>query len=144
MKGFISYSHYDITMCGELRKHLRFLEWAHGIVFWADDDIRGGDLWDPRILEAVNEADIFLMLCSPNWLNSGYIQERELPAIHARVACTRCLVLPVVLVKPSVPTRLRHLPPGSLDPEVLKDRLSHAHARHRNLCRGGWRLERRP
>ena len=45
---------------------------------------------------------------------------------------------------PSVPTRLRHLPPGSLDPEVLKDRLSHAHARHRNLCRGGCRLERRP
>ncbi len=46
--------------------------------------------------------------------------------------------------KPSVPTRLRHLPPGSLDPEVLEDRLSHAHARHRNLCRGRCRLERRP
>ena len=44
----------------------------------------------------------------------------------------------------SVPTRLRHLPPGSLDPEVLKDRLSHAHARHRNPCRGGCSLERRP
>ena len=48
------------------------------------------------------------------------------------------------VASPSVPTRLRHLPPGSLDPEVLKDRLSHAHARHRNLCGGGWRLERRP
>ena len=45
---------------------------------------------------------------------------------------------------PSVPTRVRHLPPGSLDPEALKDRLSHAHARHRHLCRGGCRLERRP
>ncbi len=31
---------------------------------------------------------------------------------------------------PSVPTRLRHLPPGRLDPEALKDRLSYAHARH--------------
>ena len=46
--------------------------------------------------------------------------------------------------EPSVPMMMRHLPPGSLDPEVLKDRLSHAHARHRNLCRGGCRLERRP
>ena len=45
---------------------------------------------------------------------------------------------------PSVPMMMRHLPPGSLDPEVLEDRLSHAHARHRNLCRGGCRLERRP
>ncbi len=46
--------------------------------------------------------------------------------------------------QPSVPMMMRHLPPGSLDPEVLEDRLSHAHARHRNLCRGGCRLERRP
>ena len=29
---------------------------------------------------------------------------------------------------PSVPMKMRHLPPGSLDPEALKDRLSHAHA----------------
>ena len=34
--------------------------------------------------------------------------------------------------------------PGSLDPEVLKDRLSHAHARHSDLCHGGWRHGRRP
>ena len=45
---------------------------------------------------------------------------------------------------PSVPMMMRHLPPGSLDPEVLKDRLSHAYARHRNLCRGRCRVERRP
>ncbi len=99
MKGFISYSHDDIAMCGELRKHLSFLERVHGIVFWADDAIRGGDQRDPRILDAVNEADIFLMLCSTNWLDSDYIQEVEVPAIHARVAQTRGLVLPVVLVK---------------------------------------------
>ena len=49
-----------------------------------------------------------------------------------------------LLAKPSVPTRVRHLPPGSLDPEALKDRLSDAHARHRDQCRGGCRLERRP
>jgi hypothetical protein len=45
---------------------------------------------------------------------------------------------------PSVPMMMRHLPPGSLDPEVLKDRLSHAYARHRNLRRGRCRVERRP
>ena len=54
----------------------------------------------------------------------------------------RLMVL--LLALPSVPMKMRHLPPGSLDPEVLKDRLSHAHARHRTLWRGGCRLERRP
>ena len=40
---------------------------------------------------------------------------------------------------PSVPTTVRHLSPGSLDPKALKDHLAHAHApyteRGRNRCR---------
>ncbi|MSP00377.1 MAG: hypothetical protein EXR07_04895 [Acetobacteraceae bacterium] len=59
---------------------------------------------------------------------------------HPGVCCPRSNEI----TWPSVPMTVRHLPPGSLDPEVLKDRLSHAHARHRNPCRGGCRLERRP
>src|SRR5271165_4027142 len=45
---------------------------------------------------------------------------------------------------PSVPTMMRHLPPGSLDPQARKDPLAHAHAPHSERCRGGRRHDRRP
>ena len=38
---------------------------------------------------------------------------------------------------------MRHLPPGSLDPQARKDHLAHAHALHTDRCRGGWRPRRR-
>jgi hypothetical protein len=46
--------------------------------------------------------------------------------------------------RPSVPTTVRHLPPGSLPLRAPKDRLAHAHAPHNNRWRGWCRHERRP
>jgi hypothetical protein len=48
------------------------------------------------------------------------------------------------MARPSVPTTVRHLPPGSLTLRVPKDHLAHAHAPHTNRCRGRRRHERRP
>jgi len=49
--------------------------------------------------------------------------EQSVARIHAghpRVACEL----------PSVPTMMRQLPPGSLDPKARKDHLAYAHAPH--------------
>ena len=97
VKGFISYSHDDIEQCRSLRAYLDVLHRVHDITFWADDDIRAGDHWDRRIRAAIEEADIFLLLCSLNWLRRGYIQTDEIPAIHARVEKAKVLVIPVIL-----------------------------------------------
>jgi hypothetical protein len=45
---------------------------------------------------------------------------------------------------PSVPTMMRHLPPGSLALRVLKDHPAHAHGSHAERRRDGGRHERRP
>jgi len=97
VKGFISYSHDDIEQCRSLRAYLDVLHRVHDITFWADDDIRAGDHWDRRIRAAIDEADIFLLLCSLNWLRTGYIQTDEIPAIHARAEKANGLVIPVIL-----------------------------------------------
>ncbi len=97
VKGFISYSHDDIGMCRTLRASLAVLHRLHDITFWADDDIRAGDHWDRRIRAAIEEADIFLLLCSLNWLRQGYIQTDEIPAMHARAEKAQVLVIPVIL-----------------------------------------------
>src|SRR5271165_4014983 len=51
---------------------------------------------------------------------------------------------PRTAAPPSVPTMMRHLPPGSLDPQARKDPLAHAHAPHSERCRGGRRPGWRP
>ena len=68
----------------------------------------------------------------------------EIGSLSDRIVSLKSAGQSTADVEPSVPTRVRHLPPGSLDPEALKDRLSDAHARPRDQCRGGCRLERRP
>ena len=45
---------------------------------------------------------------------------------------------------PSVPTTVRHLPPGSLALRTRKDHLAHAHAPIQDRCRRRRRQERRP
>ena len=97
VKGFISYSHDDIEQCKSLRAYLDVLHRVHDITFWADDDIRAGDNWDRRIRAAIEEADIFLLLCSLNWLRKGYIQTDEIPAMYARAEKAKVLVIPVIL-----------------------------------------------
>ena len=97
VKGFISYSHDDIAQCRSLRAYLDVLHRVHDITFWADDDIRAGDHWDRRIRAAIEEADIFLLLCSLSWLRKGYIQTDEIPAMHARAEKAKVLVIPVIL-----------------------------------------------
>ncbi len=111
VKGFISYSHDDIGMCQELHKYLRFLERKHDIPFWVDDKIRAGDRWNQRIGEAIDESHVFLLLCSQNWLSSGYIQAQEVPAIRTRVRQVQGLTIPVVLVKCPWNEELGHFQP---------------------------------
>ena len=80
-KGFICYAHADRTMFQEVRKQLAALETAFPITFWDDPSLRGGDSWDEVIKAEVAAADLFLLLFSPDWFSSTYIQQTELPAI---------------------------------------------------------------
>jgi hypothetical protein len=96
MRGFISYTHDDYRMFCELRKHLRAVERALDLAFWADIRIHGGSHWSEVIAQAIEGADVFILLASPGFIASDYIYDREIPAIqekHRRGA----LVLPVVL-----------------------------------------------
>jgi len=75
---FISYSHQDAKylqsnsllgfISGLAREHFNF---------WYDERIETGDLWDDRICEEINRADIALILVSQAFLNSRYCQDKE-------------------------------------------------------------------
>jgi hypothetical protein len=77
-----------------------------------------------------------------------YRQERAHAAMSARprirVGCRRAQSRPKAEPQPSVPTMMRQLPPGSLDPQARKDSLIHAHAPSTQRDRGGCRQRRMP
>jgi hypothetical protein len=96
MNGFISYAHADHREYEILRQHLKPIERAFGINFWADHRIQSGDYWTSKIADAIKTSEINLLLLSPAFLDSDYIFDHELPAIRGR-HLARALVIPVIL-----------------------------------------------
>ena len=97
MKGFISYAHDDVAFLERFRVHLKAVEEAFGVTFWSDESLRAGHHWNDTIRDAINQAEVFLLLVSPSWIASNFIQEEERPAIEARCAAIKGLIVPVVL-----------------------------------------------
>jgi hypothetical protein len=95
--GFISYAHDDHAMFQSFRKHLRATERRFGIRFWADPAIDAGHHWDTVIQQRIDEAGLFVLLVSAEFIGSDYICDNELPAIQQRCTAVKGLVLPVVL-----------------------------------------------
>lgn len=80
---FISYSREDIAYARKLYSQLiefRSLDDQHK-VFFDESRLKPGDEWQERIEQALNEADVFVLLISDHFLNSGYCMRIE--ADHA-------------------------------------------------------------
>jgi internalin A len=83
-KIFFSYSHKDWEYRGELDSHLAGLKRSGLIETWFDMQIQAGAEWDTKILEELSKADIVLLLLSPDFINSKYIWEKEIPIAHSQ------------------------------------------------------------
>ena len=100
LKGFISYSHEDRTVCEELRKPLKQLCRLFPIdEFWIDDATPTGRCFRAGYQAAIDAAQIHVILISSNSLWSDEIMGRELPYIEAKYKADRAgnLILPVIL-----------------------------------------------
>ena len=95
---FISYSHNDDKKYIKIvLKHLNMIAKEHGFNIWIDEQIRAGDQWEARILSAINQADMSILLISPDFFNSKYIQETELPQILLRHDKNKTILFPIIL-----------------------------------------------
>lgn len=75
---FYSYAHEDEEMRDELEKHLTLLRREGTISEWHDRAIVPGQEWDEAIKGQLDRADIILLLVSPDFLASDYIDRVEL------------------------------------------------------------------
>ncbi|MEM6966137.1 MAG: toll/interleukin-1 receptor domain-containing protein [Bacteroidota bacterium] len=96
-KVFLSYSHRDEDFKDELKKHLIPLVRMQEIEIWDDRDIQAGDYWDDEINNALESADIVLLLISTDFIASTYCYEKELERSMERVKEGTCRVIPVII-----------------------------------------------
>lgn len=78
---FISYSHVDREWRERLRTMFEPFCRARNIPVWDDTEIRSGDRWEDEIKKGLASAKVAVLLVSPDFLNSKYVSERELPSL---------------------------------------------------------------
>lgn len=96
-KVFISYSHKDAEHLPALIAHLRPLERAGLISPWFDGYIIPGDDIDAKVGEALEQADIVLLLISSDFVNSDYCYTIEMDHALTKHQSGECRVIPVIL-----------------------------------------------
>src|SRR5215470_4182222 len=99
---FLSFSSLDVGFAGELVAILR----RHGIPVWySSTDLIGAQQWHDKIGEALRRCDWFLIVLSPNSLQSHWVKrelyfalKRIAVCLPDRPATPAAVRLPVVLV----------------------------------------------
>lgn len=97
MKAFISYSHRDSEAVDRLHTHLATLRREGLIETWFDRRILPGDSIDDKITIELESCDIFLMLVSPDFLESDYCVDREMRRALERHDSGDARVIPIVI-----------------------------------------------
>ncbi|MEM6255377.1 MAG: TIR domain-containing protein [Cyanobacteria bacterium P01_D01_bin.156] len=94
---FISYSHRDEELKEELEVHLSTLKRQNKIKPWQDRSIEAGTEWDDKIKTALEKAQIILLLVTPRFMASDYINDIELAHAMERHKTGTARVIPIIL-----------------------------------------------
>jgi hypothetical protein len=100
-KIFLSYHHKDKRWLDILRIHLLPLTRSRVLSFWDDTKIKSGEDWQNQLLTAISEAEVAVLLVSPDYLASEYILNNELPSM-LKAAEERGLRIVWVALRPSL------------------------------------------
>ncbi len=82
---FVSYSHRDTAWCLLMKNFLasRSRTQEEELAIWNDQEIRSASDFRQAIARAVDESQAALLLVSPSFLNSEFIQRSELPLLRS-------------------------------------------------------------
>lgn len=90
---FVSYSHRDETWCKRLMSYLDPLRQSHVIRAWVDSDIEVGSDWFDEIQKGLAQAKVAVLLASPEFFRSQFIQTHEMPYILEQRRLGNCTVV---------------------------------------------------
>jgi len=93
---FLSYSHNDARLVERLNVHLASMKRQVAIETWFDHDILAGEDFSDEIRNALDKADIFIAIITPDYLNSAYCYDIEMQEALKRHAQGTLTVVPVI------------------------------------------------
>jgi len=94
---FISYAHADEKVLERLHKHLAMMRREGSLESWDDRAISPGKKLDNEIKEALERANVFLALVSPDYLASSYCYEKEFEYAALLEEQGKLRIVPVIL-----------------------------------------------
>ena len=94
---FFSYSHKDEVLRNELEVHLAMLKREGAISAWHDRKILAGDELNGQIHVRLSDAQVILLLVSPDFLASAYCYDVEMTRAMELHVEGRVRVIPVIL-----------------------------------------------
>lgn len=94
---FVSYSHKDEMHKDFVVDHLRVAERQGVFDVWEDRHIKGGGNWRAVIDQALNKADIAVLLISKNFLTSDFIMDHEVQTMLKRHASDDVILYPILI-----------------------------------------------
>ncbi|MBV9689061.1 MAG: TIR domain-containing protein [Ktedonobacteraceae bacterium] len=97
VKIFFCYAHEDEDLLNKLKSHLRPLQRQGLIDVWHDRDISAGTEWEREISQHLNNAQIVLLLVSPDFMDSDYCYGVEMKRALERHERGATRVIPIIL-----------------------------------------------
>ncbi|MEO0988778.1 MAG: toll/interleukin-1 receptor domain-containing protein [Cyanobacteria bacterium J06639_14] len=97
LKVFISYSHKDEALKKELEEHLALLKRLGKVQIWQDRAIDAGDEWNEQIRQALDAADIILLLVTSRFINSEFCFSKEMNRSMTRHGQKTARVIPIIM-----------------------------------------------
>lgn len=94
---FLSYSHKDVALKDKLDEHLTALKRSGMVSLWQDKQIEAGDDWDKKIKKKLKDADVVLLLISPGFVASDYINRVEMKYALKKASSGRVKIIPIYL-----------------------------------------------
>lgn len=94
---FYIYSHKDKALRDELETHLKLLQRIGTIESWHDRKIDIGDDWKRNVDENLAQADIILLLLSPDFIVSDYCFDYEMNQALERYQNGEVYIIPIII-----------------------------------------------
>lgn len=97
VKLFISYAHEDEEYKDQLVKQLSGLLRRGWVEEWNDRKITAGQQWETKIKNALNTAEVMLLLLSADAMASDYIYDEEMKQAIQRSKDGQLKILPIII-----------------------------------------------
>jgi internalin A len=97
VNAFISFAHEDDALRAELETHLKLLRRLSLLDTWTDRRIAPGADWKGQIDEALERADLIMLLVSADFVGSDYCWDVEMERALVRAAEGSATLIPIIV-----------------------------------------------